>query len=292
MTETVTVSCVQFTARDDDKDGTVKTCLDLIDRAAAQGAQLVVLPEVWTGLGYSTPTRYREIAEPVPGPTTDLLAAKAREHRLHIVGSLYAEAGQDRYHNLTPVIAPDGDIVGSYVKTHLFDAPDRVDIQGGIRESDKVQAGADLPVFDTDLGPLGVTVCSDLRFPEVYRVLTLRGARIIVCASAFLSPRLDHWEFFIRARAAENQVYVVASGQVGTEPASGISFVGRSMIADPWGTVIATASDVEGVVTAHLDLGLIDVMRNRYPLLDQRRPDLYTDITESGGARPTRAPGS
>ncbi|MDN5916100.1 MAG: carbon-nitrogen hydrolase family protein [Pseudonocardia sp.] len=279
----LTVSCVQFTARDDDKDGTIRKCLDLIDVAAEQGASLVVLPEVWTGLGYSTPDRYREIAEPVPGPVTDLLAKKAREHDLHIIGSLYARTAEGRHHNLTPVIGPDGEIIGSYVKTHLFDAPNRTDIRSGTRESDKVQAGDDLPVFQTGLGSIGVTVCSDLRFPEVYRVLTLRGAQIIVCASAFLSPRLDHWEFFIRARAAENQVFVVASGQVGTEPVSGISFVGRSMIADPWGTVVATASDVEGVVTAHLDLGLIEVMRHRYPLLDQRRPELYGEIARTVG---------
>lgn len=277
---TLTVSCVQFTARDDDKVGTIKTCLDLIEAAADQGAELVVLPEVWTGLGYSSPELYRRIAEPVPGPTTELLAETARRHRLHIVGSMYAEVGDGHYENLTPLIGPDGDILGSYTKTHLFDAPDRVDITSGIRESDKVRAGDDLPVFDTGFGPLGLSVCSDLRFPEVYRVLTLRGARIIVCASAFLSPRLDHWEFFIRARAAENQVFLVASGQVGTEPVSGISFVGRSMIADPWGTVVATASDVDGVVTSRLDLDLVDVMRRRYPLLDQRRPDLYGPVTD------------
>ena len=277
--QSLTVSCVQLTARDDDKAGTVKKCLELIDQAAAQGAQLVVLPEVWTGLGYSTSDIYREIAEPVPGPTTELLADKARQHGLHIVGSLYARGPGGVHENLAPLIGPDGEIIGSYSKTHLFDAPRRTDIPGGIRESDKVTAGDELPVFDTALGSIGVTVCSDLRFPEVYRVLTLRGARIIVCASAFLSPRLDHWEFFIRARAAENQVFVVASGQVGTEPLSGISFVGRSMVADPWGTVVATASDVEGVVTAHLDLGLVDVMRDRYPLLTQRRPELYGDIT-------------
>ena len=247
VNRSLTVSCIQFTARDDDKAGTIKTCLELIDEAARQGAQLVVLPEVWTGLGYSTPTRYREIAEPVPGPTTDRLADKARRHGMHIVGSLYARTVGGGYQNLAPLIGPDGQIIGSYAKTHLFDAPNRVDIPEGIRESDKVFAGDDLPVFDTALGPIGVTVCSDLRFPEVYRVLTLRGARVIVCASAFLSPRLDHWEFFLRARAAENQVYVVASGQVGTEPASGISFVGRSSIVDPWGTIIATASDVEGL---------------------------------------------
>lgn len=278
MTSTVTVSCVQFTASDHDKEATVKTCLDLIDEAAGQGAQLVVLPEVWTGLGYSTPGKYQEIAEPVPGPVTGLLADRARAHRLHIVGSLYARTPAGTYQNLAPLIGPDGEIIGSYVKTHLFDAPDRVDIPPGMRESDKVRAGDELPVFDTALGPVGVSVCSDLRFPEVYRVLTLRGARLIVCASAFLSPRLDHWEFFLRARAAENQVFVVASGQVGTEPASGIGFVGRSMVVDPWGTVVATASDVAGVVTARLDLGLIDVMRARYPLLSQRRPELYGDI--------------
>ncbi len=280
---TLTVSCVQLTARDDDKPGTIKKCLELIDLAASQGAQLVILPEVWTGLGYSTPDLYTEIAEPVPGPTTDLLAEKARQHGLHIVGSLYARAANGTYENLAPLIGPDGVIIGSYSKTHLFDAPNRIDITSGIRESDKVVAGDELPVFDTSLGSIGVTVCSDLRFPEVYRVLTLRGARIIVCASAFLSPRLDHWEFFIRARAAENQVFVAASGQVGTEPISGISFVGRSMIADPWGTVVATASDVEGVVTAHLDLDLVDIMRDRYPLLDQRRPELYSEISRPTG---------
>lgn len=279
MNEHLTVSCVQLTAHDDDKPGTVKKCLELIDAAAGQGAQLVVLPEVWTGLGYSATDIYKDIAEPVPGPTTDLLAEKAQQHGLHIVGSLYARAANGAHENLAPLIGPDGAIIGTYSKTHLFDAPNRIDITGGIRESDKVAAGADLPVFDTSLGPIGVTVCSDLRFPEVYRVLTLRGARLIVCASAFLSPRLDHWEFFIRARAAENQVFVAASGQVGTEPVSGISFVGRSMIADPWGTIVATASDVEGVVTAQLDLGLVDVMRARYPLLDQRRPELYGELT-------------
>jgi predicted amidohydrolase len=275
----LTVSCVQLTGRDDDRTGTIRTCLELIDEAAAQGAELVVLPEVWTGLGYSTEKKYREIAEPVPGPVTDQLAERARRHGMHIVGSLYVDRGAGVYENAAPLIGPDGEIVGTYCKTHLFDAPDRVDIPSGIRESDKVRAGDDLPVFPTSLGPIGVSVCSDLRFPEVYRVLTLRGARLIVCASAFLSPRLDHWEFFLRARAAENQVFVVASGQVGVEPVSGIGFVGRSMVVDPWGTIVATASDVEGIVTAHLDLGLVDTIRARYPLLEQRRPELYEDVT-------------
>ncbi len=278
MSRTRTLSCVQFTAVDGEKEATVERALALIDRAAAEGAQLVVLPEVWTGLGYSTPTAYKEIAEPIPGPTTERLAERARRHRLHIVGSIY-EKLDGHYHNTAPLIGPDGQIIGLYRKTHLFDAPNRTDIKGGMRESDKGRAGDTLPVFDTALGRIGVSVCSDLRFPEIYRVLALKGAEIIVCASAFLSPRFDHWEFFLRARATENQVFVAASGQVGTEPKSGIGFVGRSMIVDPWGTIVATASDAETCVTAHVDLDFIDEVKRRYPLMDQRRPALYGPIT-------------
>ncbi|MBC3190419.1 carbon-nitrogen hydrolase family protein [Pseudonocardia sp. C8] len=278
MKQTVVVSLVQFTASETDKELNVTRCLEYLDEAAEQGADLVVLPEMWTGFGYSTPTRYQEIAEPVPGPVTDRLAERAARHGMYVVGSLYAGLPDGSHANLAPLIGPDGALLGSYTKTHLFDAPDRVDIPPGMKESDKVVAGDELAVFDTRFGSLGISVCSDLRFPEVYRVMTLRGAKIIVCASAFLSPRLDHWEFFLRARAAENQVFVVASGQVGTEPVTGTGFVGRSMAVDPWGTVLATAPDVEGVTTTRLDLDLIPEMRRRYPLLDQRRPDLYGDI--------------
>lgn len=273
----MTVSAVQITAVDGEKDATVEKMLGFLDVAGARGSELVVLPEVWTGLGYSSEKAYTEIAEPIPGPVTDLLAEKARKYGMYVVGSIYEQSG-NLFYNSSPLIDPEGRIVGKYWKTHLFDAPDRTDIKGGIRESDKVEAGTELPVFDTDLAPIGVSVCSDLRFPEVYRELALNGAQIIVCASAFLSPRFDHWEFFLRARATENQCWVVASGQYGVEPKSGIAFVGRSMIVDPWGTVVATASDEEGVTTAQIDLGFIDEVKRRYPLMDQRRPEMYQTI--------------
>lgn len=273
----MTVSAVQITAIDGEKDATVEKMLGFLDVAGARGSELVVLPEVWTGLGYSSEKAYTEIAEPIPGPVTDLLAEKARKYGMYVVGSIYEQSG-NLFYNASPLIDPEGRIVGKYWKTHLFDAPDRTDIKGGIRESDKVEAGAELPVFDTDLASIGVSVCSDLRFPEVYRELALNGAQIIVCASAFLSPRFDHWEFFLRARATENQCWVVASGQYGVEPKSGIAFVGRSMIVDPWGTVVATASDAEGVTTAQIDLGFIDEVKRRYPLMDQRRPEMYQTI--------------
>lgn len=273
-----TVACVQFTAVDGEKAATVEKALALVREAGERGARLVVLPEVWTGLGYSTPDAYREIAEPIPGPTTERVARLARQYGMYVTGSIYEDAGQV-CHNTCTLIDPKGEVIGKYRKTHLFDAPQRTDIKGGIRESDKVRAGDELPVFATELGPIGLSVCSDLRFPEIYRELALKGARLIVCASAFLSPRYDHWEFFLRARAAENQVWVAASGQYGTEPKSGIAFVGRSMVVDPWGTVTATASDAETCLTAAIDPGFVDEVRRRYPLLEQRRPELYGSLT-------------
>ena len=289
MSGEFTVSCVQFTAVDGEKQATVDKALRLVRRAGERGSKLVVLPEVWTGLGYSDKDIYREIAEPIPGPTTELLAREARRYGMYIAGSLYEDAGNGVYHNACPLIGPDGRILGVYRKTHLFDAPNRRDIQSGIRESDKVRAGDELPVFQTDLGPIGLSVCSDLRFPEIYREMTLKGARLLVCASAFLSPRFDHWEFFLRARAAENQVWVVASGQYGTEPKSGIAFVGRSMVVDPWGTVTATASDTETCLSAVIDPAFVDEIRQRYPLLDQRRPELYPSIGERPSVRANAA---
>jgi predicted amidohydrolase len=279
MTSEFTVSCVQLTAVDGEKAATIDKALRLVRQAGERGSKLVVLPEVWTGLGYSSETAYRAIAEPVPGPVTEALSREARRYGMYIAGSIYEDAGGGVYHNTCPLIGPDGAIAGIYRKTHLFDAPNRHDIQGGIRESDKVRAGADLPVFQTEPGCIGLSVCSDLRFPEVYREMTLRGARLLICASAFLSPRFDHWEFFLRARAAENQVWVVASGQYGTEPKSGIAFVGRSMVVDPWGTITATASDAEGCLCTAIDPGFVDEIRRRYPLLTQRRPELYGSLT-------------
>jgi len=281
----MTVSAIQITAVDGEKLATVEKMLGFLDIAGRRGSELVVLPEVWTGLGYSSEDAYLEIAEPIPGPTTDLLAAKARQYGMHIVGSIY-EQDDNRFYNSSPLIGPDGEIIGKYWKTHLFDAPDRPDIKRGIRESDHVLAGTELPVFQTDPAKIGVSVCSDLRFPEVYRELALKGAEVIVCASAFLSPRFDHWEFFLRARATENQCWVVASGQYGVEPKSGIAFVGRSMIIDPWGTVVATASDEEGVITTEIDLNFADEVKRRYPLMDQRRPNLYGNIGKPKGQVP------
>ena len=273
----MTVSAIRITSDDAAKDATIERMMGFLDLAGRRGSELVVLPEIWTGAGLSTEEAYLDLAEPIPGPTTELLAQKARKYGMYIVGSMYEREGNQHY-NSSPLITPEGEIMGKYWKTHLFDAPNRPDIKGGIRESDHVEAGTELPVFQTNPAKVGVSVCSDLRFPEVYRELALKGAEVIVCASAFLSPRFDHWEFFLRARATENQCWVVASGQYGVEPQSGIAFVGRSMVVDPWGTVVATASDEEGVITTDIDLNFAEEIKRRYPLMDQRRPDMYGHI--------------
>jgi predicted amidohydrolase len=274
----VTVSAVQITAVDGEKARTVEKMLRFLDVAGSRGSALVVLPELWTGLGFADEAGHHAIAEPIPGPVTELLAAKARQYGTYIAGSMYEAAPDGRFYNSLPLIGPSGDVIGLYRKTHLFDAPNRPDIPPGIIESKKVAAGDRLDVHGTNLARIGLSVCSDLRFPEVYREMALKGAEILVCASAFLSPRYDHWEFFLRARATENQCFVVASGQYGREPKSGLAFVGRSMIVDPWGVIVATASDDEGVVTAEIDLGFIETVRARYPLLRQRRPELYAAL--------------
>lgn len=273
----LTVSVVQMLAVDGEKERTVERMMAHLDEAGARGSDLVVLPETWTGLGFSDDRLHLEIAEEIPGPVTDRLCEKARTHGYAVCGSIYERAGNS-VHNTAPVISPEGEIVGRYRKTHLFDVPNRTDIRSGILESAKIAAGDELPVFDLRFAKVGVSICSDLRFPEVYRELALKGAEITLCISAFLAPRVDHWEFLLRATASENQTFVVASGQVGTEPKSGIGFVGRSMVVDPWGTIVATASDTETVLTTVIDLAYIEEVRRRWPLLEQRRPALYRTI--------------
>lgn len=280
----IVVSAVQMTAIDGEKERNVEKAMALVDEAGRRGSSLCVLPELWTGLAFSDETSYRGIAETIPGAVTDALAERARKYGMYIAGSMYERGAAGAFHNSMPLIAPDGSIPGVYRKTHLFDAPRRVDIARGVMESERVTAGDELPVFETALGRLGLSVCSDLRFPEIYREMTLKGATVLLCASAFLSPRYDHWEFFLRARATENQCFVVASGQYGTEPKSGLSFVGRSMIVDPWGVIVATASDAEGLASSVISMSLIEETRHRYSLLQQRRPELYKVLRGGGTA--------
>jgi len=273
---TMTISVIQFTALDDDNDANLAKMSELLDVAGRRGSDLAVLPEVMTGCGASGPSAYRRIAETIPGPTTDALCAKARQHRMYVVGSMFELGDDGKVYNTAPLIAPSGEIVARYRKTHLFRPGDGPDVAKGIGEAEKITPGDELFVIETEKCKLGLAICADLRFHEVIRELSLRGAEVIALPTAFPTPRLDHWEFTLRTRATDNQLFIAATGLYGQEPVSGARFVGRSMVVDPWGVVLACAPDAEVCTTTEVNLDDIAKVRRWYPLVDLRRPEIYT----------------
>jgi predicted amidohydrolase len=251
-----------------DKSANLAVVARLARGAAERGARLIVLPEMFFWRG--APSDEHAAAEPIPGSTTDALAALAAELRVYLVGGSLLEAapGTGRAYNTCPVFDPRGALIATYRKVHLFD----VDISGhvSIRESATRLPGAEAVVVPTELGVLGLSVCYDLRFPELYRALGAAGAEIVCVPSAFTFPTgAHHWEILLRARAIEDQVYVVAPNQIG-RGASGVANFGHSLIVDPWGTPIARASNQATVALAELDLDYLATVRRELPCLEHR----------------------
>lgn len=247
--------------------------------AAADGAELVVLPEKWTVLG--SPEALRAHAEPLDGPAITWARAVAAELGIDLVAGSIAERvpGEDRLRNTSVHVGPAGEIVATYRKIHPFD----VEVDGRVyRESDVDAPGDEIVLTRTADGtPVGLSVCYDVRFPELYRILAVRGARILLVPAAFtVATTRDHWETLIRARAIENQAFVIAPNQWG-EHAPGLRTGGRSLIVDPWGVVLAQCADGEGHVTADLDLAAQDRIRRDLPALRNRRPEAYAWPTEA-----------
>lgn len=268
----------------DDKDANIAAALKGIDQAAGTGARLVMLPEVWTYMGPDDGAL--TAAEAIPGPLTETLAARARDLGIYLhAGSFLERAeGEPRRFNTTVVFDPNGEIIAKYRKIHLFD----VDLTGqeSYRESNTVAPGDEIVTVDIDGVRVGLTICYDLRFPELYRILALRGAEIIAVPAAFtMKTGRDHWEALLRARAIENTVYIVAPDQVG-QHSGGLWTYGRSMIIDPWGTVLATAPDQPTVIRATLDLDYLRAVRAQVPSLANRMPDRYVwpDAALAGSA--------
>jgi predicted amidohydrolase len=248
----------------------------LVRAAAADGASLVVLPEKWNVLG--TAEQLAAGAEPLDGPSTAWARRLAQELRIDLVAGSIVEqpdpprAGGKRF-NTSVHVGPDGAVKAVYRKLHLFD----VEVAGtAYRESDGEDPGERIVATAlADGTQLGMAVCYDLRFPELFRILTLHGARVLALPSAFtLATTRDHWEVLLRARAIENQCFVLAANQIG-EHAPGKSSGGRSMVVDPWGTVLATAPDEEGYALAELDFARQDAIRASLPALRHRRPGAY-----------------
>jgi predicted amidohydrolase len=264
-------ACVQLRGSSD-VERNLSVTEGLIRRAAAMGCQLVATPEATTYLGPHD--RKVELAEAVDGPTHRRLGELAAELGIHLlIGSVAerAEGEDQRCHNTSLLFGPDGALIASYRKVHLFD----VDIPGGVRfsESQTCAPGRDLVVADTALGKLGLSICYDLRFPELYRELLDRGAQMLAVPSAFtLMTGKDHWHALLRARAIETQCYVLAPGQWGAHDDEGLRrSYGHSVIVDPWGTVVAECSDGEGLCVAEIDLDKVAATRRGMPIQDHRR---------------------
>jgi predicted amidohydrolase len=245
-----------------------------VREAAAAGARLVVLPEKWTVMGGTEDLRAG--AQTLDGSAIAWARETARELKLDLVAGSISERveGREKLSNASVHVGPAGEIKSVYRKLHMFD----VEIEGKrYRESDTDEPGEEVVVSElADGTKLGMSICYDLRFPELFRVLALRRSRVVALPAAFTLPTTrDHWEPLVRARAIENQVFIVAANQVGEHP-GGHHSGGTSMIVDPWGAVLARADgDTPGYVVAELDFDRQDDVRRRVPLMEHRRPKLY-----------------
>jgi predicted amidohydrolase len=247
--------------------------------AAADGASLIVLPEKWNAMG--SEEELRACAQPLDGPAVSWARDTAAELGVDLVAGSFLERipGEEKFANTCVHVSASGGVRAVYRKLHMFD----VSIDGrSYRESDIELPGEEIVLSQTTAGEagapgveLGLSICYDLRFPELFRILTVGGARILALPSAFTLPTTrDHWEVLVRARAIENQAFVIAANQVGPHP-GGLRSGGRSMIVDPWGVVLAQSPDGEHHVCAELDLERQAEIRAQLPALTHRRPEAY-----------------
>jgi deaminated glutathione amidase len=309
------VAAVQTTAGPD-RDRNLERAADLVEEAAAHGAELVVLPEYFSVAG--DPSTLRRSAEALDGPTITWATQLARRLEIRLVAGSFPErspslgddpsssfaadpssagvsdssAGGDPspalVHNTSCLIGPSGSIEGIYRKIHLFDVTLG---DAEVCESASVAAGTEVVVVDPDRSKsagsptIGLSLCYDLRFPEMFRIMALRGALVVATPSAFTAATgRAHWELLVRARAVENQVFVLAADQVGTLPPGMPPCHGHTMIVDPWGSIVAERTDPSpGVVVADLDLEHQRTIRRQLPVLANRRPGAYLWPDGDGG---------
>ncbi len=256
----------------DDKEVNLQMAVDLIEESASNGADLVVLPEMFN-CPYSN-DKFPEYAEDRDNSRTlKTVAGAAREYGVYLVAGSIPESDGDDIYNTSFIIDYKGYIIGSYRKLHLFD----IDVPDGItfKESDTLTAGGELTIVDTDLARLGVIICYDIRFPELARLMALEGVEVLVVPGAFnMTTGPSHWETLIRARAIDNQLFLVAASPARDEDASYVAY-GHSMIVDPWGEVLSEAGSGEEIIYADVNLNCINKVRRQLPVLKNRRLDIY-----------------
>ncbi|WP_190259181.1 carbon-nitrogen hydrolase family protein [Pelotomaculum schinkii] len=256
----------------EDKDINNAKARSMLREAAEQGSQLVILPEMFN-CPYKTSV-FQKFAEQYPGgKTIAMLSEVARQEQIYLVGGSIPELEDGVIYNTSFIFGPGGELLGKHQKIHLFDA----DIEDGpcFQESKALGAGSKATVVETPLGTIGVCVCYDIRFPELSRSMVLRGAELIIIPAAFnMTTGPAHWELLLKARAVDNQAYVVGAGQAPNEQACYICY-GHSAVVDPWGRITARAGGEETIIYADIDFDLVAKIRRELPLLKHRRPDLY-----------------
>jgi deaminated glutathione amidase len=272
MPDRIRIACVQMTSRAD-KSANLETAERLVTQAAATGADVVVLPEKWNAIGHADV--YLATAEPLEGgESVAAMSDWSQRHGITLVGGSIAERreGRDKLSNTSLVFDPEGHLVAVYRKIHLFD----VEVGGVVyHESEVEEPGEESVLVEVEDWKLGLSVCYDVRFPELYRILALQGAQLVTVPAHFTTPTgKDHWHVLLRARAIENQLYVAAAAQIG-ETLPGKPAYGRSLIVDPWGIVLAQAPDEQTVITAELDRAHLLDIRAKLPSLANRQSNAY-----------------
>ncbi len=269
----LTVAVAQMFALDDMQKNYVRA-EEMVAEAAAKGARLVVFPEVMNYVGTPTPDSFESIPD---GEACRRMSAAAKKHTMWVhLGSIREKSENGKPYNTSVLFSPDGEINAVYRKLHLSDMQTRPGKPAAL-ESDRNSRGDRIVVADTDLGKIGMSICYDLRFPEMYRLMSERGARIVCHPSSFSATTgAAHWEILLRSIAVLNHCYVLASNHCGTKPNGGALW-GHSMIIDPWGTVIAEAGrEREALLVADIDLDYCEELKGRLGCMTNRRPDIYT----------------
>jgi omega-amidase len=262
MIKRYTAAGVQMDIFSRDGKGNLRRAVELTEEAAEGGAKLVCLPELFTtGFDYDY---IRQTAGPVPGPLTETLSSLASKLGIFLAAGSIPERKDNELYNCAVLFGPDGNILGSYRKMHLFP------LMGETRE---FCGGDRCDVFDTELGKIGIIICYDLRFPELARKLACAGAELIILPAEFPYPRFDHWRCLLQARAIENQCYVMGVNRVGRHDTT--KFFGNTSIYDPWGNLLAGSGDRESLVLGRIDLETVQNIRKKIPVFNDRRPELY-----------------
>ncbi len=254
-----------------DKDASAKKAMENVGRLASLGAQMVVLPEMFN-CPYDT-REFEGYAESEGGPTWQLMSEAARANGIYLVGGSIPEREGKAIYNTCFIFGPDGSQIGKYRKIHMFD----VDIKNGqyFKESEALQAGEDVAVVDTAFGKIGIAICYDVRFPELARKMVKQGAEMLIYPAAFnMTTGPVHWELIFRARAVDNQVYVIGCAPARDEEATYVSY-GHSIVVSPWGDVVGSLNEEEGYLMGIIDFDEIKRVRAQLPLLRHLRDDVY-----------------